>query len=258
MRVVSLGDSFSCGAGVGLRLPLADTWVGRLTAALSGADHVPLATAGARTADVRHAQLPAALAAAPDLATLATGLNDVTRAGFDGAVTRADLLHVVAALRGTGARVLLVRLHDPTTVLPLPGSLRRAVQARMVQVNAAVEEAARMPGVVLVDLGAVGALRLRGAWAVDRMHPSAAGHAAIAWSAARALRQSGQRVQPVRRVTAGELPADPGLVAETAWLLRHGLPWLASHGRQVGAPLLSMAARGLPAQTVAEPVPLAS
>jgi hypothetical protein len=33
-RLFALGDSFSCGEGVGMRTPVADTWVGLLAAAM--------------------------------------------------------------------------------------------------------------------------------------------------------------------------------------------------------------------------------
>lgn len=240
MLLATLGDSVSCGEGVGLRVPLERTWVGLLAAAMPGTEHLALAAPGARTHEVRRDQLPTAVLARPELATVATGLNDVTRAGFDAAQTYADLRHCVSRLLDTGAHVLVVRLHDPTRQLPLPPALRRAVQMRVTAVNAAVDAAAgaRVP---VLDLEQVPLLRTRAAWAVDRMHPSALGHAAIASAAAQVLRDGGWFVRPLQEPA--PLP-DPGRVAEVSWLVRHGLPWLASHGRQVGVPLLAMTARG--------------
>ena len=97
MHLVSLGDSFSCGEGVGLRIDLPQTWVG--------------------------------------------------------------LLAVVEALLDTGAAVLLVRLHDPGVMLPVPrqvtGPLRRGLAVRVGVLQATVDSLADRPGVHVLDLADV-------------------------------------------------------------------------------------------------------
>lgn len=239
MRVVSLGDSFSCGEGVGLRVELDRTWVGLLVAGLGGevADWTPLAVAGARVRDVRHRQLAAALALRPELATVLVGLNDVVRAGFAADDVRADLTEVVHALRERGCTVLLVRLHDPSALLPL-GPLRRGLSARVDVLHDAVDALADRPGVHVVDLGAVSRLADRDCWAVDRIHPSTVGHAVVAEAAAAVLERAGLRV----RLPASTAPAPPpSAAAQVRWLVAHGLPWVAANLRSVALPLLSLA-----------------
>jgi hypothetical protein len=135
--------------------------------------------------------------------------------------------------------VLLGRLHDASTVLPLPPGLRDTVRERTAAVNAAVDACAG-PDVRLVDLAAVAALRNRRAWDLDRVHPNAAGHALIAAAAAQVLREAGCRLEPVRLP---RLPAAPGPWREAHWLVRHGLPWLGAHVPQVVAPAVSAAVR---------------
>lgn len=241
-RVVSLGDSFSCGEGVGVRIALRRTWVGLLADGLAGGCLRPLAAPGSVVSDVRVRQLPLALSAAPRLATLLIGLNDVIRAGFNAARVRADLRTVVVELRAGGAAVLVARLHDPTAQLPLPGSLRRAVYDRIAVINAAVDDASRDdPGVHVLDLGAVPALRGRTAWAVDRLHPSLLGHFAMATAALNLLDQVGLAAAP----PVGPAPkvAALGSGDEVRWLVRHGLPWFAAHGRPVALPAAGMALR---------------
>ena len=263
MRLVSLGDSFSCGQGVGLHLDLDRTWVGLLSAGLHPPGQAspgqttpgqaspgpavqwsPLAVAGARVRDVRICQLPAALALAPQLATVLVGLNDVVRAGFVAADVARDLTAVVTALRDRGCVVLLVRLHDPSALLPLP-PLRRALATRVAVLCDTVDALAADPGVHVLDLGAVPRLRDRACWAVDRVHPSAAGHRAMAVAAAAVLGRAGLSVR---------LPADttpdraPGAAAQVRWLAAHGLPWTATHLREVALPLLGMAAGVTPRQ----------
>ena len=241
MRLVALGDSLSCGEGVGLRVPVERTWVGLLAAALPGAELVPLAAPGARVQDVVRDQLPRALAAPGGLTTVLAGLNDVARGGFDADAVAGGLHRCADALAPAGD-LLLVRLHDPTAVLPLPHALRRAVQGRVAVVNAAVDEAAARTGAAVLDLGRVPGLTARGAWATDRLHPSATGHALVARAAAAVLRRTGARVRATAPPPDG---AAPGTRAECAWLVAHGLPWLARHAGSVGVPLVTTTARGL-------------
>lgn len=175
MRMVALGDSTSCGEGVGLRLPFEQTWPARLSAA-AHADLLPLAIPGARLEDVWRDQLPVVRDTGADVVTLLVGLNDLSRSGFDRERFSTRLGELVAALRGTGALVLLGRLHDAARVLPLPPALRRTVRARTCAVNAAADACAG-PRVRLLDLAALPALHHRRVWDVDRLHPNAAGHA---------------------------------------------------------------------------------
>ena len=220
-RIASLGDSTSCGEGVGLRVPSGSTWPARLAAACPGSELIPLAAPGSRLRDLCTGQLEAALSADADVFTVLIGLNDVSRAGFDRRTFAADLAEVVVALRSTGGLVLLGRLHDVTAVLPLPPGLRDAVRARTAQVNEAVDACAG-DRVHLMDLTAV------------------AGHALIAQAAARVLRQAGCRVGPVRQP---RLPDAPGPAKEAWWLLRHGLPWFGSHLPQVVLPAVGATLR---------------
>lgn len=56
-----LGDSFSCGEGVGLDIRPVQTWTALLCQALPGSRLANLSTAGARVRDVRRIQLPEAV-----------------------------------------------------------------------------------------------------------------------------------------------------------------------------------------------------
>lgn len=230
IRVVALGDSLSCGQGVGVHVPPASTWPALLAAGLSGGELVSLARSGARAHDLLREQLAPAMQARPHLATLLVGLNDVLRSST--CDVEDDLGQVVAGLRSVDATVLVVRLHDPGAQLRLPGPLGRAVQRRVAVVNAALDRVAAASGVRLLDLADVAALRLRTSWAVDRLHPGPAGHAAIAAAAAAVLGlESGGSA-----VTA----AAPGPLAELTWVVRHGLPYAAWHGRRMVPGVLSL------------------
>lgn len=237
---MALGDSISCGEGVGLRVPSTAVWPARLAAATPGGELVPLAKPGARLHDVLRLQLPPALEHGADVYTLLIGLNDLSRSGFEAERFGAELIHTVDALRSTGALVLLGRLHDATALLRLPARLRSTVRRRTATVNAAVD-ACRAEQVRLLDLGSLPGLRMRQAWDIDRVHPNVAGHALIAQAAARVLRDAGWPIGPVRP---SRLPPCPGHLRETLWLLRHGLPWLAGHVPQVVVPALTATLQG--------------
>lgn len=238
-RIVALGDSTSCGEGVGISIPSGATWPARLAAATPGAELVPLAVAGSRLRDVREGQLTDAVRSRADVVTLLIGLNDVARGGFDAGAFRSSLHDVVGSLRSTGTILLLGRLHDVTAVLPLPPALRSAVRARTAEVNAAVD-ACLDDRVLPIDLAALPGLRMRRMWEVDRVHPNVAGHALIADAAARVLRSAGLPVGPIRQPA---MPSAPGPLREARWLVRHGLPWLGAHVPQVVLPALTAAAR---------------
>lgn len=236
-RIAALGDSTSCGEGVGLRVPVTGTWPARLAAATPGGELVPLARPGARLQDLRREQLPAALDSGADVVTLLIGLNDVSRSGFDRDRFALELTDTVHALCSTGALVLVGRLHDPTVVLPLPQGVRSLVRTRTAAVNAAVDGCVS-DQVRLLDLARLHGLRMRRAWDIDRLHPNAAGHALIAEAAARVLRAAGWQVGPIRQAP---LPPAPGRLRETRWLLLHGMPWLS---RQLATGALGAARLG--------------
>lgn len=222
-RLQSLGDSFSCGEGVGVRVPLERTWAGLLAGA-EGLEHRSLAAPGARVRDVLATQLPAARPAA--LSTLLVGLNDVARTGFDAGAVASGLQRVVHGLVACSDRVVVGRLQDPSRVLWMPPLLADRARRRVSVVNAAVDEVAVLPRVQVLDLGSLPGLRRSGAWAVDRVHPSPAGHAVIAAGAAGLLG---------RAPTVVPVPRGPGLLARAHWSARHGGPYLL--GQLVGAVL---------------------
>jgi lysophospholipase L1-like esterase len=225
---VALGDSFTCGEGVGVRVPAGQTWTALLARSLGGT-HTSYAAPGCRVRDVRRDQLPRVGDA--DVATVLIGLNDVVRGGFDPEGVRADLTALVDALRARVPVVLVCRLHDPTRMLWFPRSLRRIGLARLAVLQAAVDG---LRGVEVLDLEDVAAWRHPGAWDVDRVHPSVAGHAALGRSAGLLLQSRGLAVQ---LPPAPVLPRGASVPGRAVWSARHGLPYVAGHVRELGAPV---------------------
>jgi lysophospholipase L1-like esterase len=95
----ALGDSITVGMGD----PVGGGWRG-WAALLGGSLDQPeiynLATLGALAVDVERHQLPAAVALAPDVASVIVGINDTLRGDFDPERTGASIGRTVAALRG--------------------------------------------------------------------------------------------------------------------------------------------------------------
>lgn len=233
--VVALGDSLTCGEGVGVQVAPEATWPALLAAAAPGGRLVRLAEPGARVRDVRDHQLPQAKR--PDIVTLLAGLNDIARSGFDAAKLRDDLLWMLRRLTSQGAEVLLGRLHDPAELLPLPTMLAGVVRRRIDAVNAAVDEGAGLPSVHVLDLAEVPALHQPGGWSTDRIHPSLAGHQAIAAAAGRALRHRDGRFTAL--LPEPQVPTGPTVRARAWWAVRYGMPYVAGHVSDFGPPVLS-------------------
>ncbi len=230
--LVALGDSFTCGEGVGVHVPSLHTWPAVL-AHHGGLTPMSLAAAGARVRDVRELQLPNAPQAR--VATVLVGLNDICRGSFHAEQFHDDLKAVVDGMLHRSRVVLLGRLHDPSQFLRLPRRLRRIVHARVRAVNVAVDAAADSSSrVAVLDLARVPALGWRCAWAADGVHPNAYGHAALARAAGGVLDAAGQRF-----VSPQLPPAQPATTAlqHARWLVRHGAPYIVSHSRVFARPV---------------------
>src|SRR5437764_9045907 len=182
-RLVVLGDSTA--VGLGDPLPRRGGWrgVGPLVAAALGVEtsgYLNPSFAGARMRCVLTEQVPTAVAHRPDVALLVAGMNDTLRPDFDAARIAADLTEVIHRLRDTGTTVVPVRFHDHSKVFRLPSSLKRALSARVAELNAAIDDVVAREGVSCLDLA-----RLPGPYAlasstVDRLHPSELGHRMLA------------------------------------------------------------------------------
>jgi lysophospholipase L1-like esterase len=121
-RYVAVGDSQT--EGLDDRYPDGTPrgWADRLAETLAattspGLQYANLAVRGCRASDVRHQQLPDALAMEPDLATVAVGMNDVLRHDFDLDACVRDVEETIARLRETGCTVLSMTFPDIALML---------------------------------------------------------------------------------------------------------------------------------------------
>ena len=254
-RVVSLailGDS----AAVGLGDPLPDGgWRGfgpLLAAALGAASetrYTNLSFTGARIGNLRHRQLPGALAARPDVAVILAGMNDTLRSDFDPVAVRDDLDVTVTTLQASGAVVLTTRFHEHEQVFRLPGPLRRALHHRVGQLNDAIEQVVTRRGALCLDLHLMPGVYDTAAWSVDRLHPSELGHRMVASGFASLLAGAGISVpHPVDLTCSGGRQLTTA--HHVAWLVCQGVPWLARRGRDFVPHAVTVVLRdllGLPA-----------
>ncbi|HEX3898340.1 MAG TPA: GDSL-type esterase/lipase family protein [Mycobacteriales bacterium] len=229
--LAALGDSVTCGEGVGLRVPAGQTWPSLLGAA-TGLTPQSLAVAGATVADVREKQLPKLPRC--DVAGVLIGLNDVCRGSFDESRFEAEIATVLHGLQWRADRILLATLPDPSRYLWVPKRVRRLVSHRLAAANAAITRAAASSShVQVLDLAAVPDLALRCAWSPDRVHPSPFGHVAIAAAATELL-----GALPTSDLTVAP-PAERAPNASQAWwLMRHGTGYLVRRGHTFARPVL--------------------
>lgn len=225
-RYVALGDSFT----EGLMDDIGPDgrhrgWADRLACALAEVNpsllYANLAVRGRLLPQVVEEQVPRALALEADLVTLAAGVNDTLRRSYDLHASMTALDHAVAALRASGADVLLVAFGDPSRRSRVMGSVRERIRAA----NSATRAIADHRGCYLVDFWGVAAFDGDDAWDDDRLHLSPRGHEL---ATAAALQSLGLADDGWR--TPGPLPAPPGPIAwvggNARWAGRHFAPWL--------------------------------
>ena len=177
-RYVAIGDSLTEGLG--------DTpwpgdvprgWADRLAQHLSElargpVDYANLAVRGQKAAEVRETQLPAALAARPDLVTVTAGMNDLMRPKVDLDAVRDELDDIAQRLADEGIVTVMVPLPDMTGLLPIGARLKGRVDA----FNSMLEGVARSRGARLAPLPPRSVFGLPEAWSSDRLHLSPLGH----------------------------------------------------------------------------------
>jgi acyl-CoA thioesterase-1 len=188
---VALGASDAVGVGAGD--PEREGWVYRFYSHLpAGSSLTNLGISGSRLDQALQQQLPVALAAQPDLATVWLAVND-----FNARVPleryAANLDYLLAALKPTGAKVLVGNLPDLAQLGIYQGIDPAQVRSQVSAWNAVIAVTAQRHGAVLVDL--------HSSWrelaehpeyvSADGFHPSSDGYARLAYLFREALEASG-------------------------------------------------------------------
>jgi lysophospholipase L1-like esterase len=239
----ALGDSFTEGVGDprgdGTCRGWADRFAEHLVTAGPGLRYANLAIRGKLLGEVLDEQVPAAIAMAPDLVSLAAGGNDLLRPRTDPDDLAVTFETAVTALRATGARVMVFTGFDPKAFPVL-----RLIRGKSAVLTMHIREIASRHGCLLADLWTMRVLTDRRLWTPDRLHLTPEGHRRVALLACEA---AGQVAPADWRAPLAVTPVRPGLAGQAAvwlgarwtdvaWVFEHAAPYLSRrvHGVSSG------------------------
>lgn len=197
------------------------------------------ATSGALTRDVRAVQTPAALAFAPDIASVVVGVNDTLRRSFDIASIARALDEVCAALTARGTVLLTACLPDPGIMLGLPAPLARPLARRQRAVNTLVHTLSARYGAVHLHAAEPAWVADRSLWSADRLHPGERGHRMIAARFHTMLTARGLTLGPPPSREPERPP--PGRTEALLWLATAGAGWMVRRSTDLLPELLWLA-----------------
>jgi lysophospholipase L1-like esterase len=183
--------------------------------------YVNLSRPGAQSAEVLEDQLPKALMFKPDIAAVIVGGNDALRNGFDPNKLHQNLRATILELKNSGAEVLLLQLHDPTQIVPLPRLLARVLSRRINAVNRVIHSVGREFNAQILLTRSIQDIYERKVWHVDRMHPSKYGHQLMATHFREILLRRNWRIEPI---AIEETPVT-SKKSKVVWMLKNGTPW---------------------------------
>jgi lysophospholipase L1-like esterase len=178
---VALGDSLTAGSGDAGRDGRRVGWAQRLADILSVRTAVRcrltnLAVDRATVSQVLSQQLPAAVAARPDLLSVTVGMNDIRARGFDELSFKSGLGQLLEGLAATEAKVLTCTLPDLTAIMPLPAEMIEIARERMRLASDIIREQAESYGAVCLDAGSLPGVTDPDLYGPDGIHPNSRGH----------------------------------------------------------------------------------
>jgi lysophospholipase L1-like esterase len=185
--------------------------------------YINAARPGARSGEVLEEQLVKVSVHDPELVAVVVGGNDLLRSNFSPTVFESNLRETLIRLVSTGATVMLLELHDPTKIVPMPYLVGRICRRRVAAVNKATSKMAQDFGAILLPTRSLENIYARSKWHVDRMHPSKLGHQFIASEFAKMLRDRGFDVGDVAISPVNNRSRKDSIL----WMLRNGTPWFA-------------------------------
>ena len=185
--------------------------------------YINAARPGARSREVLEEQLVKVSVHDPELVAVVVGGNDLLRSNFSPTVFESNLRQTLIRLVSTGATVMLLELHDPTKIVPMPYLVGRICRRRVAAVNKATSKMAQEFGAIMLPTRSLENIYSRSKWHVDRMHPSKLGHQFIASEFAKMLRDRGFDVGDVAISPVNNRSRKDSIL----WMLRNGTPWFA-------------------------------
>jgi lysophospholipase L1-like esterase len=209
-----VGDSDSQGNYFGWGYHLAQAFTEPLV-------YINASRPGAQSKEVLHEQLPKILIHNPELVAVIVGGNDLLRNGFSPQVFEENLNETLAHIEKMGATSMLLELHDPTQIVPMPRLVARVCRRRVNAVNRSTRKLARRYSSVLLETRSLDGIYQREKWHVDRMHPSKMGHQFIADNFAHLLRKRGFEIGNVQFSSSNNRSRKDSII----WMLKNGTPW---------------------------------
>jgi len=179
-----------------------------------------LSRPGAQSTEVFFNQLPKALVLEPTLTAVIVGGNDALRNGFSPIVLRENLRQILKALREAGSEIMLLQLHEPTKIAPLPKTLGKIINRRIDSVNAVVRAVGAEFGAHVLAVREIPDIYDRNRWHVDRMHPSKLGHQILAHKFQEILAPRWD-ISPVAIDPITQRARRDSIL----WMIRHATPW---------------------------------
>lgn len=176
---------------------------------------------GAQSKEVLHEHLPKILIHNPELVAVIVGGNDLLRNGFSPQVFEENLNETLAHIEKMGATSMLLELHDPTQIVPMPRLVARVCRRRVNAINRSTRKLARRYSSVLLETRSLDGIYQREKWHVDRMHPSQMGHQFIADNFAHLLRERGFEIGNVQFSSSNNRSRKDSII----WMLKNGTPW---------------------------------
>jgi lysophospholipase L1-like esterase len=209
-----VGDSSADGTYFGWGYHLADAFEEPLV-------YINASRPGAQSREVLNDQLPKILIHQPELVAVIVGGNDLLRNGFSPKDFEANLNETLRHIEEIGATSMLLELHDPTEIVPMPRLVARVCRRRVKAVNEVIHRMTERYGSVLLQTRSLNGIYDRDKWHVDRMHPSRIGHQFIADQYAQLLSKRGFEIGKVKFSTTNNRSRKDSIL----WLLKNGAPW---------------------------------
>ena len=217
-----IGDSAASGVGDSDQFKNHFGWGYHLAQAFAEPiSYINASRPGAQSKEVLHEQLPKILIHNPELVAVIVGGNDLLRNGFSPEAFEINLNETLRQIEEIGATVMLLELHDPTEIVPMPRLVARVCRRRVNAVNRITRKLAHRYSAVLLPTRSLENIYAREKWHVDRMHPSRLGHQFVADNFAHLLRERGFEIDTVAVGVKNNRSRRDSII----WMLKNGTPW---------------------------------
>lgn len=222
LTLAIIGDSAASGVGDSDALGNHFGWGYHLAQAFAEPlIYINASRPGAQSKEVLLEQLPKILIHEPELVAVIVGGNDLLRNGFSPEVFEENLNETLHQIEEAGAMSMLLELHDPTEIVPMPRLVARVCRRRVNAVNRITRKMAHRYSAVLLETRSLDEIYARDKWHVDRMHPSRHGHQFIADNFAHLLRNRGFEIDSVVFTAQNNRSRKDSII----WMLKNGTPW---------------------------------